>query len=172
MWFFTEYCDGSRLIEELEKLPKWGTFNSISRGYNSREELIEGEGIPDFPCSECGKQFRTNFYQKDELLARKVCFSCNFWLEYVDKKDDKNIFRIDGAHYAKGSETNDKDIFKGFGGREFWIEKDGELIKTTNLWFQGDIPAHFKDRLPDNDKFVTIPQPHGHGQGYLGNGAL
>jgi len=50
---------------------------------------------------------------------------------------------------------NHSEPFKGFGGRDFSIKfYDGRDIKTSNLWYQGEIPERFKEFLSDNAEFV------------------
>ena len=45
------------------------------------------------------------------------------------------------------------------GGQDFYIQfDDGDLIHTRNLWLNGDIPAEFRDQLPDNAKFLSAEQ--------------
>lgn len=42
------------------------------------------------------------------------------------------------------------------GGRKFHIQMhDGQVIETTELWHQGTIPEHFRERLPDNANFLN-----------------
>jgi len=45
---------------------------------------------------------------------------------------------------------------KGYGGRKFIIEFFDErpTITTHNLWHQGEIPPHFRDRLQDEANFI------------------
>lgn len=33
---------------------------------------------------------------------------------------------------------------------------DGTEVVTNDLWAQGVIPAHFRDRLPDNAEFLPL----------------
>jgi hypothetical protein len=65
--------------------------------------------------------------------------------------------------------TIDNRDFYGHGGREFRIRlASGEVVNTNNLWHGGQIPERFWNRMPDNATFERIPEPVGHGQGYLG----
>ena len=46
--------------------------------------------------------------------------------------------------------------FRGFGGAEHFFKFfDGRIVRTTNLWHQGDIPARFRLLLPDNATLIT-----------------
>jgi hypothetical protein len=91
------------------------------------------------------------------LLEARLCFSCNYWLKLVDVKDDPRTVRIDGGHYIILPDGDGPvgGLFQGFGGRRFTIEFfDGRQAVTNNLWNQGDIPEHFRVRLPDNARFI------------------
>jgi hypothetical protein len=106
-------------------------------------------------CTNCGKHETGNWTHSDELIAAQLCFGCNFWTEHEKEKDSPSTVRIDGTHYHIGKETSSYRACRGFGGRHFRIQfHDGRIVETTNLWCQGDIPKHFRDRLPDNAIFI------------------
>lgn len=132
-------------------------WNSISRGYDTVEELRKGEGMPEEPCSVCGSPFSTNYFDdvKQELLRRHMCFHCNFWQDLAERNHERHV-RVDGKHYTIGDKNAGKSEFRGFGGRAFKIrffDERGE-VETTNLWHQGDIPIHFQKVMPNNAEFV------------------
>lgn len=63
---------------------------------------------------------------------------------------DANLYTI-GSAKAGG--------FRGFSGRRFDIEFfDGRTVTTRNLWDHGVIPPKWRERYPDNARFV---QPEG-----------
>lgn len=72
----------------------------------------------------------------------------------VDAINHPNNVRVRGEHYTICIE----DIGhakRGFNGDRFNIKfSDGRLATTTNLWSQGTIPERFRERLPDNAKFI------------------
>jgi hypothetical protein len=73
----------------------------------------------------------------------------------MDQMDQPGGLVIGGKHYRLGSEYEGSGAFKGHGGARFVIETaDGTRVVTTNLWYQGEVPEHFRDRLPDNARFV------------------
>lgn len=87
-------------------------------------------------------------------LCSSECFGIHFWNEIVLEKD-KHIF-INGNSYVVGNESA-PGAFRGFGGRAFYIEAldgSGVVIRTTNLWMQGTIPATHRDVLRDTHRFV------------------
>lgn len=104
-------------------------------------------------CKECGTEvFLHNWAPKmrKELEEGQLCGDCYFWTNGV--LDDTKIV-IDGKCYH--IDKNEKAKFKGFGGRMFKIRfLDGTLVETTNLWANGKIPERFRERFPDNAKFV------------------
>jgi len=108
-------------------------------------------------CQECGKREELHWIPEvnEALVKYQLCFKCNFWREKVLIKDEPRVARIDGRHYQVGQEhAPGYGGFRGFGGTGFTIVfDDGRKVKTTNLWHQGTIPKHFKERLPDNAHF-------------------
>lgn len=74
----------------------------------------------------------------------------------------RNVLRIDGHHYIAAWEGTPNVGYRqglGYGGRVFrwrWLdEPEGTRHTSNNVWFQGQIPAHWRDRLPDNAVWVT-----------------
>lgn len=88
---------------------------------------------------------------KCEKCEDESC-SCDFWSYFLDNSDMPEHVRVDGQHYYIGSGI---DMSRGFGGQQFVIEFfDGRRVETHNLWHNGQIPAGFRERLPDNSRFV------------------
>lgn len=134
-------------------------WSSLTCKYDTKEELIEKEGIPAEPCKECGKIFSTHYTEstRSVLLEKNICFNCHFWLSKLGIKNNPRTARINGTHYYIEDDKPRNSSFCGFGGAEFNIRfNDGRLVTTHNLWCQGDIPYHFKERLPDNAIFVEV----------------
>jgi len=106
-------------------------------------------------CKECGKEDVPASHSK-ESYPNDVCFNCWFWQRKVDNKADPNQVVINGNCYYIGDER--PSIDRGFGGRLFHIQRlpAGEVIRTTNLWHNGIVPEHFRERLPNNAKFVAV----------------
>lgn len=108
-------------------------------------------------CRECGQADSANFMEptRGRMLAAQLCFSCLFWTDKLPLVNDPSVARINGHHYAIGPEDNTAKVMRGFGGSTSIIRfNDGREVTTTNLWTQGDIPAHFASRLPDNAVFL------------------
>jgi hypothetical protein len=76
-----------------------------------------------------------------------------FWTEQL--QDRTNAIVINGNHYRFGS-SNVKSNANGFGGVNFRIRlhDTGEIIETCDLWHQGEIPAEFRQLLPNNASWV------------------
>jgi hypothetical protein len=131
-------------------------WTSRSGAYDTKEMLIDYKGIPDEPCKSCGSVFGTNFIEpvKTQLISRNICFTCMHWMEKIEIKDKPTTVRVNHMHY-KIEPDDPKAYFKGFGGAEFKIRfHDGREVVTHNLWYQGEIPERFWDRLPDNAVFI------------------
>lgn len=107
-------------------------------------------------CKECGKEIDFRYLNEGELRAGRLCFNCNFWTEIVNRPNDGRDVVVGGVKYYIGHETEaTPSNRRGYGGRKFVIETHGgERIETVSLWCEGTVPARFRDRLPDNAKFV------------------
>ena len=72
----------------------------------------------------------------------------------------RNAIRCEGRHYVVrtfGVSRND-DVLRGFGGRTFrWVFLDDPTetgMESNDLFSIGTIPERFRDRLPDNARWV------------------
>lgn len=142
--------------DNVKMYSQGGTITSRSRGYNTIEELKEGEKILEKPCVMCGGVAGTNYIGNQSMVERNMCFSCNFWEDRLHSLGLNN-FIINGNFYTdSGQVDKPTKMFLGFGGRLFVIETfDGRIISTNNLWYGGRITQWFRDKFPDNAKFVT-----------------
>lgn len=106
-------------------------------------------------CSICGKEIDANFVEEVSkvMVENKWCYECFFWNSQLEADKHRKFAVIDGGHYVIAEDA--PKGFRGFGGAEFKIRFfNGEQITTHNLWFQGEIPEEFKDKMPDNAEFV------------------
>lgn len=155
-------------IVHLEKSPfqtakviNGGMFrcDSCTAGYDSEEDLRLKAKIPDAPCKICGQIYSTTTSIGNYLRQEHICFHCNFWTEYVSKKDNLQIVRVNGKHYWANKSSEGDTRYNGFGGQKWHIKwSDGRELETNDLWSQGPIPRHFRDQLPDNAVFLPINQ--------------
>jgi hypothetical protein len=122
-------------------------------------ETPSNNGGPPTVCKECGKEISYHYMEpaKTQLRERGICFHCNCFYELLGKNGLVILREHDGRrhHYMTGGEGGPAK-WKGFGGQKWIIQlADGKIIETTNLWHQGEIPAHFYDRFPINAKIIT-----------------
>lgn len=105
-----------------------------------------------YTCRECGDPGDGfNYYGGAAMVAAGLCFGCNHWTKLL--RHAATSVRVNGHHYQMGVESaHPRD--KGHAGARFVIRfHDGRTAITTNLWHQGEVPAHFAERLPDNAVF-------------------
>lgn len=155
IYFLVRAFDGASSIIQSNDYPKG--FQSTTPGCESLEESKNKWGMPEAPCVECGCVFGTNYCEpyKSIMIRDNVCFGCNHWREMMQHNGSTRQAIINGSHYLVCAENSNPSRWNGHGGRKFSIRfNDGREITTTNLWSQGDIPKHFKDRLKDNAKFA------------------
>jgi hypothetical protein len=104
-------------------------------------------------CGLCGSEAWACNATGDPAL----CYNCRYWLARMAEPEDVWRVRINGRQYLVGpvESAYSPDSCRGFEGKLFCIEfPDGRRISTRNLWHNGKIPAHFRDRMPDNARFV------------------
>jgi hypothetical protein len=93
------------------------------------------------------------------VLREECCHSCTFWKDKIDIKFSPKTVRVGGDHFYIEPDAKDDNQFKGLGGARYGIKfNDGRLLLSHNLWSQGTIPKHFRSRLPDNARFLTIEE--------------
>lgn len=94
---------------------------------------------------------------RDIMKEHHICFNCAFWQDRIDTPPYSHEV-IGGKYYiVNPSVRRPINRIKGGRGMEYYIRRnDGTLIKTNNLWFQGEIPKQFRDRLPDTARFITL----------------
>lgn len=80
-----------------------------------------------------------------------------YWAKRLaDIPEDRRVV-IDHVHYMLG---DGKGPSYGHGGRAFEIEFfDGRRLVTRDLWYQGMVPPAWREKYPDNARFVPQPPP-------------
>lgn len=142
----------------------WGVHRYSAGGSSHRSAKTEADAQAIFDamavngtCGECGDVLNIEYCEpyKSQIVAGKRCMSCLFWLDYAAKVNDPSSVRVGGRHYWITPDAP-RASFQGHGGAEFVIRfVDGREVVTRNLWAQSEIPAHFRERIPDNAEFVT-----------------
>lgn len=155
-WFMLEEVNlGKTEIVQSESYPETFTdgtrWSSRSRGYDTKEALLKGEGILDKPCVCCGSLVSTNYVEdmKAQLIRKNMCFACNVWDER-SRNIKKNNIIANYTWYTLGDEDG-TGPFRGFGGNQFqFLKNDDVLITSTNVWYGGEIPPRWRDKIPNN----------------------
>lgn len=108
------------------------------------------------PCKDCGKaDFSISFIgdTKKVMDREGVCFDCAYWRMQLEKQHQ---VVIDGRIYSLGNVNKPPNSpHAGMAGRRFVIEFfDGRRVTTHDLWSGSEIPAHLRERIPDNARFL------------------
>lgn len=119
------------------------------------------EGCDIYQCHHAPQEVRSTMKTwicqecHDEQIA-KVDKRWEFTLSQMEKAPADCHLIIDGKYYIEcGYKPNIEAYLLGYGGRIFHIEHDnGNVIMTNNLWNHGTIPDRWRDRLPDNARFI------------------
>lgn len=165
--------DPGRLREEIKQQQRdagaeWTTTPFVASWSFAHDVGRISERLAEFAtitCTECRQSYdwsRMSGGVQEARAARPLCFDCRFWMEKVAwaatdmRAHDGLVARMDGRHYVVHPDlpARDRDC-AGMAGRPFHIRwTSGPLAGlkgvTRNLWFQGEIPERFRDRLPDN----------------------
>lgn len=108
-------------------------------------------------CTLCGKT-DTNGYSGEtgELMTKhQICFGCAFWTEKAALAHTRESVRVKGNLYFIEDENSKCE--RGFGGQYHKIKfTSGRVVESTNLWYNGEVPEHFKSVLSDNAEFIHV----------------
>ncbi len=88
--------------------------------------------------------------KEEETIAWMIESHQRHYRRIIERKEahDPRLVVANGRAYSIGSSGDDP---KGFGGTRWVIRfHDGREIITDSLWHLGDIPAEWRERLPDN----------------------
>ena len=111
----------------------------------------------EIKCKICGKIEESDKWirsTKEELESNHICFDCNHWRNLYEHDKTNIHFIVNGTHYIPDDEDS-KSHFRGFGGALFVIQSfKGTITKSTNLWCQGDISPEWREKMPDNARFL------------------
>lgn len=127
----------------------------INKGY-FHGQLVK-DARPYHLCRCCGMLVLSDsITAKDQaqMDARQLCFYCWHWTHHAENPQPYWII-VDGDLYSDGGKQPPGTPFLGFAGTTWIIEKGGAVWETNNLWCGGTIPAEFRDRLPDNARFIN-----------------
>lgn len=103
-------------------------------------------------CRVCGKEITNKKWCIP--ICSNECFTKDFWNQKVARKKDKNQVVINGRVYYIADENALGD--RGFDGAVHYIKFfDGRIVRTTNLWANGEMPEEYKKKLPDNAEWTT-----------------
>ncbi len=139
-------------------------------GWAASPEIIrERCGIQPNPCKECGNIFSDTWCEPYKTICREegICHGCQHDRKIYEKQGDPRSAVVDGVSYWIEPDGRANYGSIGHGGAEFRILfNDGRFVVSHNLWCQGDIKAAWRDRIPDNARFLryneaspTITQP-------------
>ena len=111
-------------------------------------------------CLSCGSHFNLRDFDiklpLPKIMQReRLCFTCAFWKDKINNPlPNRQI--IDGAHYTFSPWAIQPQTFIGHGGQVFHILlNDGAVIRSNNVWCQGEIPERFRSMLPNTARFIT-----------------
>jgi hypothetical protein len=121
-------------------------------------------------CVECGDPAKASWFydsRRPQMERACVCSTCYFWREKL-REHGPNVAIVSGERFTiQPDQPRGYRGFLGHGGAEFRIRfHDGREVVTRNLWAQGRVPDHFRERLSNNAVFVRV----GEYAGYRGSG--
>lgn len=103
-------------------------------------------------CRVCGKEVINHRWTIP--ICSDECFTKDFWNQIVARNNDKHQVVINHKVYYIANENAIGE--RGFDGATYYIKFfDGRIVKTTNLWANGEMPEEYYELLPDNAKWTT-----------------
>ena len=109
--------------------------------------LVNTWGHENMPvCAECGLTHEH---------GGRYCSTCGFWLEKLEWTERGRSLRTRSGdrivHYSCEPGIVPARPGMGHGGDRFTFRlADASTVVSNDVWFQGEIPARFHDRLPVN----------------------
>lgn len=153
--------EGPEILDYRPKmLSEGGDFWSLSKGYDTLESLYADNGLSDdLKCTECGGFIKTKGWIPkvgENLKEKGLCHTCNHYQEAIETIHDPRRVIVDGRLYwRKDWNSTAPSHCLGYGGAVHQIKMhSGESYKTNDLWYNGEIPQRFRDRLKDNAVFI------------------
>jgi hypothetical protein len=153
---------GLALIEEFGlygiRLITRGAITTRWKGKSEEEGREAWAALLAQPrCLECGLPEDGNYCEpsKTELREKQLCFNCNFWTHLL-KDNPAEVVVVGTNRYTIGPVLPEGYRgFKGFDGAKVEIKFfGGREVTTCNLWHNGEVPVHFRDRIKPNAEFT------------------
>lgn len=111
-------------------------------------------------CSKCNAAYEQDSFDPRQKLTvlmkqRELCFQCAFWIDKIEKPPEYAEV-VNGSHFTFHPWNNSPLAFQGSGGHAFYIiRENGSVLKSNNVWRQGDVPERFREQLPDTARFIS-----------------
>jgi hypothetical protein len=107
-----------------------------------------------YKCKQCGKQaFAFNLSDKDKVCSimqkKHICWECAYWENFIKHPPD-NLEIIGDRCYQILSFVEDlqfNQIVGGNGKTKFLLKKNGDCIKSNDIWWINRIPFQYQDKL-------------------------
>lgn len=157
MFYLCSNEDEQELIEaenwedpRLLMVGKGGRWNHISPGGKTKEEAYERWRILPDPCVVCGHLIESHYHNREALIQKNMCFSCNLWDDRSREVKGPNKMVVDGYFYSIAADATGG--FRGHGGRKFVFKRldNGKLVVSHNVWAGGEIPKIWRPIIKDN----------------------
>ena len=115
-----------------------------------------------FQCSQCGKQvYAFNLYDEERLcktMTRKhICWECAYW-GYFLKHLPKYLEIIGNRCYQVLpfiKDTSFNQILGGNGKTKYILKKNGDCIKSNDIWWINIIPWKYQSQLQPTGWWTT-----------------
>lgn len=140
--------------ELTEWIGEWPNREKVAF-IDSWVRMLRGTFDHEDRCQECDKfiEYGRFIGMERERAPLAHCWDCKFWLPRIAALHDGKHFVAEGSDgkpywYSLGSKKTPSS-HNGFAGRWHTVTfTDGRVVETCDLWFGGDVPERFQDRLP------------------------
>lgn len=144
-----QICTWNEILGWVDKVQEDEPFPDMEKHHDN--------ALPPHYCVDCGQRDLLGWEDRtrEKLEATGLCFDCLHWAQARKAMAGKSW-----KHFvSKGSFYTIGDTYEGggFGGTRWHVTWPcGHVEDTKNLWHGGDVPEHWRERLPDNAELVSV----------------
>ena len=113
-------------------------------------------------CKKCGTKDNSNRWaEKEYMETNQLCYGCTVWHVLIKDMEHLVVIFYEGHKHVYGIGSEDAS-YKGFNGQK-WLLKfkggsnpgSGNLLRTTNLRYVGQVPDVFEEDFIVNCEALT-----------------
>lgn len=123
--------------------------------------VAENDNTRYYHCRLCGHIALENQFGKQvmqEMIDKELCSGCYFAMKLIEHIPPEGARKIvvGQEHYIMYPWESGEGAFRGSSGQPYFARfDDGSIMKSNNVWMQGEIPENMLDKFTWRGKFIT-----------------